>query len=542
MRFAFTLILAVVSSMALIPLLMRAAGPMGMLDAPGERKVHTGAIPRVGGISIVLGAVLPVLMWVPLRVDIRAYLIGGLVLFLFGLWDDSRDVGYGWKFLGQFIAASVVVLYGDVVLTSVPFVLDQTLAGAIGIPLSILFLVGITNAINLSDGLDGLAGGTTLLAIGAMGVLAFEAGDWDLALLCTAISGAILGFLRYNSYPARVFMGDAGSQFLGFSAGVIALLLIEKASPALSPMVPVLILGLPILDTLAVMTQRLMEGHSPFKADKNHIHHKLMALGFDHYEAVLIIYVATAGLISIAYGLRYEWDALLAGIYLSFCVGVLGLFTMALRRGWQLHHRPRESFLLQRAVGFLRRTQGLGVAAWYFAKLAVPLIFLSAAVAGSDIPRDIAVAAGVMFAAMAASILWRPQGYSVLERLAVYVTAAFVAYLLTSSPGLLAGYGAYENALFVMLGLAVAVWVRFVEGDTFRVSPMDFLVIFIVLLVPNLKGLALFTPVVAATAIKLIILFYACEMQLSQQARRLNPVRYGALLTLAVLGVRGFWG
>ena len=152
-------------------------------------------------------------------------------------------------------------------------------------------LVGITNAINLSDGLDGLAGGVTFLSLAAIAVLTYIAVDAGFMLLATmSIMGSILGFLRFNTFPARIFMGDGGSQFLGFSAGVLAILLTQSSNTALSPALPLLILGLPILDTLMVMGERIYEGRSPFVADRKHIHHRLLALGFHHYEAVVTIY------------------------------------------------------------------------------------------------------------------------------------------------------------------------------------------------------------------------------------------------------------
>jgi UDP-N-acetylmuramyl pentapeptide phosphotransferase/UDP-N-acetylglucosamine-1-phosphate transferase len=337
--FAFVVSLAV--TMVLIPPLMRAAGRLRAVDLPNERKVHSSAIPRVGGIAMVAGAVLPILLWVPMQQQTVALLFGMAVILLFGFWDDRVDLDYRWKLAGQLLAALLVVVGGHVTIERIPFFDGQDVPAYASIPLTVVVIVGVTNAINLADGLDGLAGGTTLLSLVVIALLAHMAGGQDVVMISVAVIGATLGFLRFNTYPARVFMGDTGSQFLGFSAGVLAIVLTQRTNLALSAGLPFLLLGLAILDTLTVMFQRIYEGRSPFSPDKNHIHHRLLALGFDHYEAVVLIYLAKAGLVSAAYLLRYESDALVVGSYLVFCVAVLGLFRIVSVTGWRLHHNAR---------------------------------------------------------------------------------------------------------------------------------------------------------------------------------------------------------
>ena len=290
MLYLFTFIVSLVISMLLVPPLIRLAPLIGAIDLPDARKVHTLAIPRIGGIAMIMGVIVPVLFWLPLDQKHISLLLAFSVLLFFGLWDDRSNLHYRIKFLGQLLAVIIMVLGGDVVIRNMPF-LDQPLPDFIAIPFTVFALVGITNAINLSDGLDGLAGGTTLLSFCMIAFMGFQSGNPDLVILCMAVAGAIMGFLRHNTYPARVFMGDTGSQFLGFSAGVFVIILSQTVNLAMSPVIPLLLLGLPILDTFAVMAQRIYEKRSPFSPDKNHIHHKLLSLGFDHYEAVLVIYV-----------------------------------------------------------------------------------------------------------------------------------------------------------------------------------------------------------------------------------------------------------
>ena len=208
------------------------------------------------------------------------FLCGIAVILLFGVWDDIRGLDYRLKFLGQITAVLIVVLYGGVVIRFVPLSGLEPLPDYVAIPFTVFALIGITNAVNLADGLDGLAGGITLLSLGMIGILAYPTGDTNVPLAAIAVIGSIVGFLRFNTYPARIFMGDGGSQFLGFSAGVLVVMLTQESNTALSPALTLMILGLPILDTGMVMAQRLHEGRSPFLPDKNHIHHKLLALGF----------------------------------------------------------------------------------------------------------------------------------------------------------------------------------------------------------------------------------------------------------------------
>src|SRR5438874_10204606 len=294
--------------MVLIPPLGGMAEWLHVVDGPAARKVHGTPVPRLGGVAMAIGAVLPPIMWATMDSRMVGFLCGVAVILFFGLWDDIKGIDYRLKFLGQIIAVLIVVLYGRMVIRYVPFLGLEPLPDYVALPLTVFALVGVTNAINLADGLDGLAGGITLLSLGMIAILAHPSGDVRVLLATIAVIGSIVGFLRFNTYPARIFMGDGGSQFLGFCAGVLAVMLTQNVNTALSPALPLLILGLPILDTLLVMGERLYEGRSPFVADRKHIHHRLLALGFDHYEAVIAIYVLQSVLIVGAYFLRFESD------------------------------------------------------------------------------------------------------------------------------------------------------------------------------------------------------------------------------------------
>src|SRR5512139_3569622 len=288
MIFLTTLLFSVFITIALIPITARVAGRIHLVDLPNERKVHSIPVPKSGGIAIGIGALVPLFFWIQLEDFFRWYLIGSGIIILGGFIDDVRGLGHRTKFAAQTLAALVVIFPDVVSIDSVGTLLAEgvLLPHWLSVPLTLVAIVGVTNAINLADGLDGLAGGVSLLTFCCIGFLAYLVQDRMIALLSIAMAGAILGFLRFNTYPASIFMGDTGSQFLGFSAIVLSLRLTQD-NPALSPLLPLLIMGFPVLDTIVVMAQRVQERRPLFSADRNHFHHRLMRLGFYQTESVL---------------------------------------------------------------------------------------------------------------------------------------------------------------------------------------------------------------------------------------------------------------
>ena len=319
MIFLSTLLLSVFITIALIPALMRLAFRLQFVDIPDARKQHGRPIPVVGGIAMAVGAVVPIFYWQQGSPFVNAWLIGSAILVVFGMVDDFRGLGPGVKFAGQIAAALVMIFYGGVEITHLGMLLpDEMLLPAwVAVPLTLVAIVGVTNAINLADGLDGLAGGLSMLIVACIGYLAYRQGNAQIGFVALALGGAIFGFLKFNTYPAQVFMGDTGSQFLGFSAIALSLKL-TQGHTALSPVLPLLLLGLPVMDTLYVFAVRLANGRSPFSADRNHFHHRLMGLGLHHSESVLVIYVLQTVLIVSAYFFRFHSDFLLLGGYLLF--------------------------------------------------------------------------------------------------------------------------------------------------------------------------------------------------------------------------------
>ena len=414
----------------------------------------------------------------------------------------------------------------------------------VAIPITVFALVGVTNAINLADGLDGLAGGITLLSLGIIGILAYPTGDSSVLLLTASVIGSIVGFLRFNTYPARIFMGDAGSQFLGFSAGVLVVMLTQESNTALSPALPVMILGLPILDTAMVIGERLYEGRSPFLPDKNHIHHKLLTLGFDHYEAVFVIYLLQSLLVAAAYFLRFETDGLILSLYGLFCVALIGSLKAAMATGWRFHGHPHQEDTpaVPGWIQWLRKDQRILKMAFYFAVVAIPCYFFLGALFVERVPKDIgALACALLIVLLVLYIARRHKPFNIVERACAYIAGICVVYLVQVMPGTLADFSIYRNILFAAMTVAVAIGFRF-SKDRFRVTPMDFLVILVALVVPNLPAVNIEMGNAGMAVAMLIVLFYSIELVLNNIWRRWDVMRLTTYVTLAVLGLRGVTG
>ncbi|MEJ0004931.1 MAG: MraY family glycosyltransferase [Steroidobacteraceae bacterium] len=527
-------VLAMVVTMTTMPLLSRAAGPLGVLDRPGVRKVHTMPIPRVGGLAMALGVIVAAFLTIDLHSPDRWFMAGVGVLVIFGAWDDRADLDYRIKLIGQLIAVAIVVYFGDVRIRTITLDDSLLLPAWISLPLTILFLVGITNAVNLADGLDGLAGGTTFLCLCALALLSSVTGSKAGAPMLLAFAGAVLGFLRFNTYPASVFMGDAGSQLLGFSLGVLGINATQNGTTQMSTAIPLLVLALPILDTSSVIVHRISQGRSPFSADKNHIHHKLLALGFAHYEAVMVIYVVQAALFVAAYLLRYESDLLILGFFTAFFVISIAALQLTAKSGWRL--RPAGSFRESRYPASRIET----VAAISRGAIAVALAAYALIVVQTTRPSgDIRLLVGGLLAAIFAFIaVMRIAPFGFLEKGVMFITAAVLVYL--------DAYEGHPDALLTWIGwicigiaaIATAIHVRLHSDRRFQVTPLDLIILFMALVVPNLPG-SLGLPTGSSGAIaKLVIIFYSIEILVSRTDRRALWFRIATASVLAGITAR----
>lgn len=297
------ILLAFGMALLITPLVRKWAFKCGAVDRPEQRKVHNGLMPRMGGLAIYLSFVTAVLLTQELTGQIMGLLVGGSLIVLLGLVDDIIGLPPKIKLTGQIVAAFVVIHYFGIkvdFLTN-PFSTSSEMValGLFSIPVTVLWLVSVTNAVNLIDGLDGLAGGTTLIALLTMtatvcievtrsGVSA--SGQVGAVTLALILAGAIFGFLRYNFYPARIFLGDTGSMFLGFSVALLGVMGMAKGATFISLIIPVVILGIPLFDTVFAVVRRFYGKRPIFQPDREHLHHRLMDMGLSHRQTVLCIY------------------------------------------------------------------------------------------------------------------------------------------------------------------------------------------------------------------------------------------------------------
>ncbi len=264
-----------------------------MMDYSGGRKWHGTPIPSVGGLIIIFSIILPLLLFSELTPAMIGLIVGGGLIIGLGIIDDIRGVPYYFKFAVQFLAVVLfLVISGQHAkpFTIVGFTLDL---GYLYYPLVVIWMMGIMNAINLIDGLDSLAGGVSFIILAVFSILLYLGGHTGGFLLSTIVAGATLGFLRSNLLPARVFLGDSGSLFLGFIVGSLSVIYGFQNGDAYSVTLPVLVLSLPVLDTLYVMAYRISQNKNPFLPDRNHIHHVLLRRGLPEFHVVLIIYIMT---------------------------------------------------------------------------------------------------------------------------------------------------------------------------------------------------------------------------------------------------------
>ncbi|MFN4214104.1 glycosyltransferase family 4 protein [Exiguobacterium sp.] len=286
------MLVSFVMAILITPLVRRFAYLIGAVDHPNARKVHVRPMPRIGGLAIFIAFLIGYALLLPASRYNDAILIGAVVIILTGLIDDRFQLSARVKLMGQMIA-TVVVLHSGMRIEMINLPFDQQLyLGSWSIPVTVLWLIGITNAINLIDGLDGLAAGVSSIALGTIALLAIIQGNVYLTMMALLLLASTLGFLVHNFYPAKIFMGDTGALFLGYMLAVFSLIGFKNVT-LFSLVVPVLLLGLPISDTIFAIVRRLVQGRPPMSPDKSHMHHQLIDMGFTTRQAVLLMYGMT---------------------------------------------------------------------------------------------------------------------------------------------------------------------------------------------------------------------------------------------------------
>ena len=283
-------------SFGLTPLVKRLAYRIGAVDVPKDRRrMHDHPIPRLGGLAIFVGFVITVLLFAQPDRQLRGILLGACLIVAVGVVDDSHPLGAGIKFILQIVASLIAVWHGVVIqmiANPLPFVGGPYWDfGIMSVPITVIWIVAVTNSVNLIDGLDGLADGVSTIAALTMLIIALLMGDLKMAVICAALVGACVGFIPYNRNPAKIFMGDTGATFLGYMLATVSVTGLFKLYAMISFIVPFIILGFPIYDTASAFTRRILKGQNPMKADRSHTHHKLIDMGMNQKQAVATLYL-----------------------------------------------------------------------------------------------------------------------------------------------------------------------------------------------------------------------------------------------------------
>jgi UDP-GlcNAc:undecaprenyl-phosphate GlcNAc-1-phosphate transferase len=310
------------AAFVIVILLTPAVGGMarllGVVDQPGGRRLNRNPVPRLGGIAIFFGVFVPALAFLELGRETRGVLLGAAVATVVGAIDDFRVLRPGWKLAGQIVAASIPPFF-DVWVDrfTIPFLDPMTLPAAVGVPLTMLWLVAVMNMVNFLDGMDGLAAGVCGIAGATFAILALSLGKTDPAILSAIICGACLGFLRHNFFPARIFMGDSGALALGFLLGAVSVQGLLKTASTVVLLLPLLVLAVPILDTSFVVARRLKHRERISAPDQAHLHFRFLRRGFSQRRAAVTMWAWCATLAGAALATRFipfraggEWHPL----------------------------------------------------------------------------------------------------------------------------------------------------------------------------------------------------------------------------------------
>ena len=338
-RIIQAMLISVVVAYAATPLSIRIANKFGIIDKPkDERRVHKKPIPRFGGMGIFLGSMAALIIPAGMNDRIQVAMLGGALMYVLGIIDDILDIKPVVKFTGQVAIASIVYALGVRItfisnFFSLKLAYSNTnlmLSAGVGYLITVLWIVGITNAVNLMDGLDGLAAGSTMIMALSLAYVAYihgaRLGSMPVCIALVAVAGGCLGFLPYNFSPAKTFMGDGGALYLGYMIAVLSVISPLKQATVVGALIPILTLAVPIFDTLFAMLRRTLKHESIMHADKGHLHHHLMAAGFGQRRSVLIMYgiVGIMGIVAVLISRELYKDAfflfLIALLYLCIII------------------------------------------------------------------------------------------------------------------------------------------------------------------------------------------------------------------------------
>lgn len=512
-----------------VPLLARLAARIGLVDIPDARKTHSGEKPLCGGIAIAIGMLVPLVLQEQLPFWMFGYLIGASILLCLGILDDWHELVFFWRLLGQFVAATTVLIFSAPFL-SFSFGLDPTWDWLV-YPASVVFIVAVTNAINFLDGLDGLAVGCVVLSLVAVIFVAFQNDAYWALVIATSLMGSLLGFLPYNSYPATVFMGDTGSTFIGFNLAVTALMAVGHGGDVANLLMPVLIVGLPLFDMVGVVLERMGSGRMPFHADRRHVHHKLLAMNVPHGRAVIILYVAQAVTVTAGVVFCHEMGptVLLFAMFL-FAMTVVPV-RLALASGWQSAPVARSGVIERRNL-WLRRGQWLPAFTIGVVQLAMTGVLLAGAFISADpsswrLDLVAVVPAALLVLSRSALASWLDIP-KVLIRMLISTTIASAGFITVQGceGSALAHWMLIGYALFFVTAVALAI--RLTRREIFQITSGDILAILAAGAACIIFSEVEATPYLGVFVALTLPQLYAAELLLARRShfRRKSPVLY----------------
>lgn len=532
---------ALMASLLVMPSLYNLSIKVGGVDVPdNERKIHDKVVPRIGGIAILSGLLIAVLLFCATTPFISGLVTGGLIIFFVGFIDDLRGLTSVQKLAGQIIGASVGVIISQNHIKSLGDLFSMgniELPTAIAIPFTIFCIVGLINSLNMIDGLDGLAGGVSAIACLAFAILAFENGSLQVFLVSVALLGAVIGFLAHNSYPARIFMGDAGSNLLGFTLGMLAVRLADVA-PGISPVAILITLSVPVCDTIFVISRRLLGGRPVMRADRAHLHHRLLDIGLGHKASVLAVFGWSYFMSAVAVIYHNAKDSsLFLFVIIATVIFYLLLYVMS---KWPMNADtiPVDTSLI--GTEWHAGLDKMGNRLLFLARYLIVLILaLTLPVDLGPAPIHAAISV-ILLCFLVLGITVNRSWSSPLLLIALYLTGAYLLFEMENfgRSVTIAGVSLLplSAVLFVLLSLLIGVKIYLSKRFSILMnSAFEFFVLLAVIFIPLLPDEITAPYHLLTVAGKSIIIFVAYKLILiSNEARRNRVVILASMLALLV--------
>lgn len=537
-------------SMLLVPATSRLAYKIGAIDIPNERSSHFVSKPRLGGLAIALSFLSACLAFLPFNNFLLAFLAGLVAVVAIGAIDDIFRISVLWKFFGQFVAAGLFVYLSGMEIEYVGNILGlgRMELGNASFAFTVFCIVGAINAFNLSDGLDGLSSGLSVITTAFFAYFAWSVQNSYLLIIAVSLIGANIGFLRYNCYPARIFMGDSGSLMLGY-IGAVLLIALSKTAPQLPVSDMAMVMALPLLDTLWVAARRIKDGTSPFSSDRTHLHHRLLELGWSHSAAVIIIYalVFVFGVMAIFFQFHPQW--IIFSSLLGFGIIIFASISVSRRLGFRYQARKNEKFAsIRQTQTFKRVAEALDssarpVGVLVIAGLLMPALFSPLlALSLTNVVTLYSVAMLMLF------FSWRShhEGNQSILHGTLYLT--IFALLLIYNLSALADTSWLEGYINTLSG-AVLLWVVLMMVFSRHVeiviaSEFELLMLFLCWFVPFvvLKDLDMsrrFLEATQHTCLLSIPFFLAMKINIRNFAESHSWLIYSLMAALTLVGARG---